>query len=1050
MINNKHILLILLCMVYLIFYSGRDVNQPGIFKPATNDHYNYIAINEVLMYVSNNGDGSHDPVTDGNGFYWPGGINARDAAIFEDGLVWGCVANGDTFVNGNTHFQGLQAGKILSPGIADDPSDSKYRVYKIRKNWENHPLEEERLAYQKDYNEWPVEDGAPWVDVDGDGIFTRGIDTPEFVGDEVLWYVSNDLDSARSLGTYGSPPLGLEFQTTVWGFNKKGFLGDVVFKKYRVINKSMSYINEMYLTYWTDVDLGDASDDYVGCDTLLNLGFVFNGDNQDGNGAGITYGFNPPAVGHMFIQGPIVPGAPTDQAKFNNQWLSGYKNLPISAFVRIISPNTAFKDPSRSYQGTHEFFNYIRGYVWNGRPFIDPHTGEEVKFTVPGDPVTREGWYEGDGFPGGEDPDDRRYIMSSGPFRMTPFDTQEVVIAIQMARGKDHIDSINELKKACRSVQIAYDNDFDTTPVMDKPILKSIGNDRSVTLYWDMKTENFDVTDLILTGLDVEDQTYTFEGYRVWQFRDEFGTDPRLVATYDIKNDVTQIYDWYEIDGYYQYQVVANGINSGLKRSHIATKSMYDDKPLNNANPYYYAVTAYAYSEYSNPKMVESDPQIIEVIPGLKPIDKTMPFQRDDVIVADKLSGVGDGRIELIVVDPNNLTGDEYRVVFNGEDDINPYSFINYTQNDTIIADSTNYIIDTANTPIIDGFTLRIHNDFWHARQDLPWSDTFIEQIVEIEGPGGTMLEPPVDVFQNNNSTGEWQVTTYHWPFEPAELFIQNINVSEAAGFHDYEIRFTSEGSQYYLTGLAGSFSPWRGNDPLASERVPFEIWDVGSTDSEDDDIRLTLKILDNYNTNQQDSILIINDNTWSQLENGNWEPIYAFLGDSVYQEPLPEESGLFPDLSVFKVGKIIISGSLPEEGTVIRLSTVKPLTSNDVFSVIATAPNTKDYQSAKTNLDEISVFPNPFFGTALYSGYTEQGFVRFTNLPTQATIRIFTIGGTYVRRIDKNDDIPWLDWDLKNNAGETVASGVYIAHLEMPNIGEKVMKIAVILENRQ
>ncbi len=54
------------------------------------------------------------------------------------------------------------------------------------------------------------------------------------------------------------------------------------------------------------------------------------------------------------------------------------------------------------------------------------------------------------------------------------------------------------------------------------------------------------------------------------------------------------------------------------------------------------------------------------------------------------------------------------------------------------------------------------------------------------------------------------------------------------------------------------------------------------------------------------------------------------------------------------------------------------------------------------------------------------------------------------VRQIEKNDDNPWLDWDLKNNVGEQVASGVYIAHLEMPNIGEKIMKLAIILENQR
>ncbi len=40
-------------------------------RPLFNDHYNFIAINEIKMWVSNNGDGSHDPNTDGNGLYWP-------------------------------------------------------------------------------------------------------------------------------------------------------------------------------------------------------------------------------------------------------------------------------------------------------------------------------------------------------------------------------------------------------------------------------------------------------------------------------------------------------------------------------------------------------------------------------------------------------------------------------------------------------------------------------------------------------------------------------------------------------------------------------------------------------------------------------------------------------------------------------------------------------------------------------------------------------------------------------------------------------------------
>ena len=45
--------------------------------------------------------------------------------------------------------------------------------------------------------------------------------------------------------------------------------------------------------------------------------------------------------------------------------------------------------------------------------------------------------------------------------------------------------------------------------------------------------------------------------------------------------------------------------------------------------------------------------------------------------------------------------------------------------------------------------------------------------------------------------------------------------------------------------------------DIKAKDKVPFEIWDVGRNESPDDDIRLTIKILDNYRTNLADSNLV-------------------------------------------------------------------------------------------------------------------------------------------------------------------------------------------------
>lgn len=442
----KKILLIIFLTSFLHY------PQKTSHKMTTNDHYNYISINQIKMWVANNGDGSHDPLTDGNGFYWPGGENAEKSAIFEDGLVWGGKINGEIYFNGNTHRQGLQAGKILYNGLSDDPTKTKYRVYKIRKDWNEFPVAL-REKYRKDYEDWPVEDGAPYYDYNNDGQFSKSVDQPLFEGDEVLWYVANDLDTFRTVRTFQTLPIGLEFQTTIYAFKHTGILGDVVFKKYRIINKGINTVDSMYFGYWSDPDLGDANDDFVGCDTILNLGYCYNGYSEDGDGTGNTYGNQPPAVGYKLVQGPILEGIITDSAKFNGRWITGLKNKNMSSFTfQINSP--IFPMPSLS---AIEWYNLIRGYVWDGTSFIDPTTGHETRFLLTGDPVSGIGWYEGNGWPQGPAPGDRRMLMGFGPITFAPEDTQEVVIAIIMARGTDNIQSVAELKKKAAVVQKFYD-----------------------------------------------------------------------------------------------------------------------------------------------------------------------------------------------------------------------------------------------------------------------------------------------------------------------------------------------------------------------------------------------------------------------------------------------------------------------------------------------------------------------------------------------------------------------------------------------------------------
>jgi len=416
--------------------------------------YNYIAANEIKMWISNRGNGSHDPIADGSGFYWPGGNCANISSVFEDGFVYGGIIDGNINVNGSTYRQGWLPGNILEDGTASDPSDPLFKTWKIKKDWESllpSPIKDE---YEFNFNNWPVEYGAPWIDVDGNGIFIRNVDKPKFIGDEVLFHVSNDLDPEATSFVYGSQPIGLEFHVTVWAHNTADFLKDVVFKKYAMINKSVRTIENMFFSYWTDDDLGFADDDFVGCDSVLNLAYTYNGENDDDD----YYGINPPAVGHMIVQGPIVPGSDQDSAKYNNKWLKEHMNLGLSAFTLHIGSDPIYSDPTLGeYEGSLEMYNNMQGFGADGDSFINPHNGNPTKFCLAGDPVNGIGWYEGPGWPNGKRAGDRRYLMSSGPFDVAPGDTQEVVYAIFMARGSDNIQSVAELKNTARAIQDYWD-----------------------------------------------------------------------------------------------------------------------------------------------------------------------------------------------------------------------------------------------------------------------------------------------------------------------------------------------------------------------------------------------------------------------------------------------------------------------------------------------------------------------------------------------------------------------------------------------------------------
>jgi hypothetical protein len=54
------------------------------------------------------------------------------------------------------------------------------------------------------------------------------------------------------------------------------------------------------------------------------------------------------------------------------------------------------------------------------------------------------------------------------------------------------------------------------------------------------------------------------------------------------------------------------------------------------------------------------------------------------------------------------------------------------------------------------------------------------------------------------------------------------------------------------------------------------------------------------------------------------------------------------------------------------------------------------------------------------------------------------------VMKIEKDDDTQTADWDLTNQYSIPVASGIYIAHIDLPDVGkEKILKIALVQEEQ-
>lgn len=424
----------------------------------------------------------------------PNGVQAdfpkgAGGAIFADGFVWGGMVNDGNSqsprVGGTTYYEGIKAGRVRfddNGNVIGSTHPDDHHIWWIRPDYQTADLTEDAAMifytdnpsnneiqeiydnYTFFWQHWPADWGAPYNDVDDDGNYDPDIDIPGVPGaDQTIWVVANDVpeivddsgneydywNSAPSL--YGSNPIGMELQITLWAYKAEqgSPLNNTVFKNLKVkytglVNgPSDATIDNFYLSQWSDPDLGDWVDDFVGIDVDRSLGFTYNGTFRDGVFNDI-FDMPTPAVGYDVLLSP-----------------TGENDEALSSFS-YFGMGSAISDPDLGeYNGTLQFYNLMLGLqprpeYPNGIPWIDNVTGEPTLFPISGDPVFGTGDLDGLTLP----PGDRRLVMSSGPVSLNLGDEVEMVVALSGAVGENHLHSLHRLKKGNRKVQAVFNSGF--------------------------------------------------------------------------------------------------------------------------------------------------------------------------------------------------------------------------------------------------------------------------------------------------------------------------------------------------------------------------------------------------------------------------------------------------------------------------------------------------------------------------------------------------------------------------------------------------------------
>ena len=327
-----------------------------------------------------------------------------------------------------------------------------------------------------DLAEWPAHLGAPVLD--GDGIVGNydlaAGDQPDLVGDAAVWWVMNDAGNEHGYAYRpGTAPLGLEIRVHAFAFEGSPFLTvpstplqEATFYRYRFVNRRDVPLDSVYVSLYAFGRTGAAGNDFLGTDSLRHVAYIYNAY----PGAIDRYGDRPASWGMQVLRGPVGLGNDRDDDYDGDTDESG-ERLRLSS-----SPPAFFLDSLGEYpRSPREWVNVQRGlfpngdqiygyghgvHCFQGCQYCLPgcEIGKPTVFAFPADPSAGEFWSEmnstGQGHRNG--PYYREVVVSTGPFRIEPGESAEILYAMPFARTNHHLESVTALRTIAGGLLAAF------------------------------------------------------------------------------------------------------------------------------------------------------------------------------------------------------------------------------------------------------------------------------------------------------------------------------------------------------------------------------------------------------------------------------------------------------------------------------------------------------------------------------------------------------------------------------------------------------------------